>query len=108
MFCSLLFSNTVIATLRLLRRTSAGSCFFKLEYGYLYSGIKRAIHTKIHPRVRHVGYNGNGTQIIAHASLADVPVSNLKDLDPNQGDTITNAVVNICMTYNVFGVTFFA
>ena len=46
--------------------------------------------------------NGNGAQIIAHASLADVPVSNLKDLDLNQG------VVNICMTYNVFGVTFFA
>ena len=24
----------------------------KLEYGYLYGGIKRTIHTKIHPRVR--------------------------------------------------------
>ena len=51
--------------------------------------------------------NGNGAHIIAHASLADVPVSNLKDLDLKQGDTITNAV-NICMMYNIFGVTFFA
>ena len=53
-------------------------------------------------------FNGNGAQIIVHASLADVPDSNIKDLDLNQGDTITNVVVNICMTYNVFGVTFFA
>ena len=52
--------------------------------------------------------NGNGAQIIAHASLADVPVSNLKDLDLNQGDTIGLFSFCLCVTYNVFGVTFFA
>ena len=52
--------------------------------------------------------NRHSAQITVHASVADVPVSNIKDLDLNQGDTIPNPVVNICMTYNVFGVTFFA
>ena len=52
--------------------------------------------------------NGNGAQILAHASLADVPVSNLKDLDLNQGDTIGPSSLCLCMTYNVFGVTLFA
>ena len=32
--------------------------------------------------------NKISVQINAHASIADVPVSNLKDLDLNQGDTI--------------------
>ena len=34
--------------------------------------------------------NGHNAQITAHASEADVPVSHLKDLDLNQGDTITS------------------
>ena len=55
-----------------------------------------------------VKINGHSAQINAHASVADVPVSNLKDLDLNPGHSITNAVINICITYNVFGVTFFA
>ena len=33
--------------------------------------------------------NGSSAQINAHAPVADVPVSNLKDLDLNQGDMIT-------------------
>ena len=32
--------------------------------------------------------NRHSAQITAHASVADVPVSNIKDLDLNQGDTI--------------------
>ena len=32
--------------------------------------------------------NKISAQINVHASVADVPVSNLKDLDLNQGDTI--------------------
>ena len=42
----------------------------------------------------------------AHALVADIPVSNVKDLDLGQGDVITT-VVNICVTYNLFGVTLF-
>ena len=52
--------------------------------------------------------NRHSAQISAHASVADVPVSNIKDLDLNQGNTVTNPLVNICMMYNVFGMTFFA
>ena len=52
-------------------------------------------------------FNGHSAQINAHASVADVPVSNLKDLDLNQGDMIGPLSLCLCMTYNVFGVTFF-
>ena len=52
--------------------------------------------------------NRHSAQITAHASVGDVPVSNVKDLDLNQGDTIGQSFFCLCMTYNVFGVTFFA
>ena len=52
--------------------------------------------------------NRSSAQITAHASVADVPVSNLKDLDLNQGDTIGPSSLCLCVMYNVFGMTFFA
>ena len=51
--------------------------------------------------------NESSAQFTAHASVADVPVLNVKDLDLNQGDTIGQSSFCLCVTYNVFGMTFF-
>ena len=56
------------------------------------------IGTALKGKIIYGSPNRSSAQITAHVSVADVPVSNLKDLDLNQGDIITNAVVNICMT----------
>ena len=49
--------------------------------------------------------NGPSAQITAHASVADIPVSNVKDLNLNQGDTIGPSSLCLCVTHNVFGMT---